>query len=48
MITKAVEAKTPKCSYTVGFDAKCAELVSKLPFDVVNKIITAGMKKKFG
>lgn len=48
VITKAVEAKTPKCSYTVGFDAKCAEFVSKLPFDVVNKIITAGMKKKFG
>lgn len=48
VITKVVDAKTPKCSYTVGFDAKCAELVSKLPFDVVNKIITAGMKKKFG
>lgn len=38
----------PKPSYTVGFDAKFAELVSKLPFDWQNKLVKYGMKRKFG
>ncbi len=37
----------PKSSYTVGWDAKLAEIVSKLPQDWVNKLIKAGMNAKF-
>lgn len=37
----------PKSTYTVGWDAKLAELVSKLPQDWVNKLIKAGMNAKF-
>ena len=40
--------KNPKPSYTVGFDALAAELVSKLPQDFINFMIKTGMKKKFG
>ena len=39
VIAKADRLKNPKPSYCVGFDAKMAELVSKLPQSVLNKII---------
>lgn len=46
LIVKVDAMKNPKPSYTVGCDAKIAELISKLPFDVINKIIKLGMKFK--
>jgi len=36
----------PKSSYTVGFDAKVAEIVSKLPQDLINSLVELGLKKK--
>ena len=48
LILKIDAMDNPKSSYTVGFDAKFAELVSKLPFDWQNKLIKFGMKRKFG
>ena len=44
VILKADEAKNPKLSYTVGVDAKVAEIISKLPQDILNKIINIGIK----
>ena len=46
VILKADRAKNPKPSYTVGKDAFVAELVSRLPQCLINKIIECGMKKK--
>lgn len=37
---------SPKSSYTIGFDAKVAEFVSKLPQDFINIIIRFGIKQK--
>ena len=45
IIKEIAESKKPKSSYTIGFDAFCAELISKLPQDIVNRIIKLGMKK---
>jgi len=45
-ILKADELKNPKTSYTVGIDAKFAEIILKLPFDWQNKIIKLGMKSR--
>ena len=47
LVVKVDKMKNPKPSYTVGRDAKFAELISKLPFDVLNKVIKLGMKLKF-
>lgn len=47
-ILKVDAMPNPKPSYTVGFDAKVAELVSKLPFCLQNKLIKSGMKRKLG
>ncbi len=44
IILKADEAENPKLSYTVGKDAFCAHIVSKLPQCMINKIIKLGMK----
>ena len=46
IIIKADKAKNPKLSYTVGKDAYVASLVSKLPQDLVNKIVKLGIKIK--
>ena len=46
IIIKADKAKNPKLSYTVGKDAYIASLVSKLPQDLVNKIVKLGIKIK--
>ena len=43
-ILKIYKSKNPKTSYTVGFDAKIAEIFSKLPQDLINKVIKKGMK----
>ena len=47
-IIKVDGLKNPKPSYTIGFDAKCAEIFSKLPFGIQNKIIKLGMKLRIG
>lgn len=44
VILKAANAKNPKLSYTVGKDALCAKFVSKLPQNLINKIVKLGIK----
>lgn len=46
VITNIVNAKNPKSSYTIGADARFAELVSRLPQDWINFLVEVGMKKK--
>lgn len=48
VIKRVAEIKNPKSSYTVGKDAKAAEIVSRLPQDLINSIMKLGIKKKFG
>lgn len=43
-IIKIDRLKNPKPSYTIGFDAKLAEVFSKLPFGIQNKVVKLGMK----
>lgn len=43
VILKADKAKNPRLSYTVGKDAFCASLVSKLPQKIVNKLVKFGL-----
>lgn len=44
VILKIDKEKNPKLSYTVGRDAFCAHLISKLPQALINKIVAFGMK----
>lgn len=44
VILKADKSKNPKLSYTVGKDAFCANLISKLPQYLVNKLVKFGLK----
>lgn len=46
LILKIIENENPKPSYTIGIDAKLAELFSKLPFSIQNKFIKLGMKAR--
>lgn len=46
LILKVDKMDNPKPSYTVGFDAKVAEIVSKLPQGIINKLIKQGIKAK--
>lgn len=46
VVLKADRLKNPKSSYTVGFDAKFAEILSKLPQDLLNKLVKAGLKAR--
>ena len=46
LILKIDKMDRPKPSYTVGFDAKVAEIVSKLPQWLINKLIKQGIKFK--
>lgn len=46
IILKADRAKNPKLSYTVGFDAYMAELVSKLPQNIINFLVKEGIKRR--
>jgi len=45
-IVKINGLKNPKVSYTVGLDAKAAEIFSKLPPDWVNFIVKKGLKHR--
>ena len=43
-----IEKKThPKSSYTIGWDAKTAEIISKLPQDMINKLVKKAMQMRF-
>lgn len=44
LIVKIDAAKSPKPSYTIGYDAKLGEIFSKLPQGIVNKLIRAGLR----
>ena len=46
LIRKIDTLDNPKSSYTIGFDAKCAEIISKLPQDTINWLIELGLKRK--
>lgn len=46
VIIKADKAKNPKLSYTVGCDAFFAKMISKLPQNLVNRIIKFGIKAR--
>ena len=44
VIVRADKAKNPKLSYTVGYDALFAKMISTLPQNLVNKIVKLGIK----
>ena len=46
LIAKIDSLKNPKSSYTIGNDAKFAQILSLLPQDFINKIVKFGMKAK--
>lgn len=46
VIYNIVNAEKPKSSYTIGTDARVAELVSRLPQDWINVLIEMSLKKK--
>ncbi len=46
LILKIDKIDRPKPSYTVGYDAKVAEIVSKLPQGLINILIKQGIKAK--
>ena len=45
VIKKVDSLENPKASYTIGLDAKFAEILSKFPQDLVNKIISMSLQK---
>lgn len=48
LIVQINDMENPKSSYTVGFDAKVAELISHLPQDWVNAIINFNLRRRVG
>ena len=46
LIKRVDDMKNPKSSYTVGKDAKFAEIISKLPFTTINKLMKFGLNQK--
>ena len=46
LVEKIAWSKHPKSSYTIGIDAKFAQILSKLPQDWINFFIELGLKKK--
>ena len=46
VIKKIVTSDNPKSSYTIGLDAKIAEIISKLPQDMINFLVEQGMKHR--
>lgn len=45
-IYKIAYKKNPKASYTLGRDAKFAEVLSYLPQDIINKLVKFGLKSR--
>ena len=46
VVKKADRLKNPKASYTVGRDAKFAQIISKLPQDLLNFLVKTGLKAR--
>jgi len=46
LIIRVDKMQNPKSSYTIGKDAFCAKLVSKLSFTGINKLMKFGLKQK--
>lgn len=46
LILKIDQTSNPKASYTIGVDAKIAEIVSKLPQDWINTIVKYNLNKR--
>lgn len=46
LIARVDRMKNPKSSYTIGKDAFAAELISKLPFTTINKLMKLGLNIK--
>ena len=46
VVKKADRLKNPKSSYTVGRDAKFAQIISKLPQDLLNFLVKTGLKAR--
>lgn len=44
LIQKIDNSKNPKASYTIGRDAKFAQIMSILPQDIINKVVKFGLK----
>lgn len=45
LVKKVADLKNPKSSYTVGKDAKFAQILSLLPQDWINSLVRFGMRK---
>ena len=46
LISRINDMNNPKASYTIGFDAKIAELISHLPQDLINKLVRFNLKRR--
>jgi NAD(P)-dependent dehydrogenase (short-subunit alcohol dehydrogenase family) len=46
LILKIDDMENPNPSYTIGFDAKCAEILSHLPQSWINKLVSIGLSLK--
>lgn len=46
LIAEINNMNNPKPSYTVGFDAKMAEIVSRLPQGLINKLVKYNLKRR--
>ena len=47
-IIKADKAKFPKSTYKVGMDSYFASILSKMPQDLINKVLIIGLKLRLG
>lgn len=48
LIVKIDSLKNPKLSYTIGKDAKFAQILSFLPQNIINKIVKLGLRIRMG
>lgn len=46
LIAKIDNMTSPKPSYTVGFDAKAAEIISRLPQGIINKLVKYNLQRR--
>lgn len=48
LIVEIAQMKNPKASYTIGIDAKVAEIISHLPQNWINFLVKKGLKHRMG
>lgn len=46
LVYKVANMKNPRASYTIGFDAKFAQILSLFPQDIINNLVKLGMKAR--